>query len=417
MSVDARMRESARRALGDALMPSRAGDDGVRALRSSIDRVSIDVRVGERVEAVTLLVRDGELRWSCTDGSAGRESGGTPGSAYVQEALRWLAGSGSSEVSDRGSVARTGEPVEPPRDEGVAKKASELGGALDAVVTSIVRAGIAGRESPSVRDAIERLTRAFTPVPTSIARFVGRLERAMAIDDACLVARLLHGASTAIEELAGPRMRVRLGEWLGTPSECERIVDREFVEIARESLDGVQRAAIERRYLLDLTSGEMFTEERARGDVAPSIGPCPRKLFVGLGEVERGVTPPRIRVLQYTATLEVGRAERERIEVHALRRVSMWVDSYRAAIETSMALSEPVQLVACGGMEGERLVDAVGEPIPMAMNEDRGAIAALDVAVRAATPEWIVGRLIDIEGAITMIPCSMGSKERILRLR
>lgn len=419
MSFDARMRESARRTLGNEHV-GRVREAEATS-RASVERLTIDVRIEDRVEAVTLLLRDGELCWSCTDGSAGRESGEVPGSAYVQEALHWLAGDAAFEVVELVPGARAREALPASAQDETTRRASELGAALDVLVTSVVRAGIAGRESPSVRDCIEQLTRIFTPIPTPLTRFVGRLERAMANDDARLLARLLDGAARASDELRSRRssqeVRARLGEWLGTTGELERFVDREMIEIARETLDGVHRDAIERRYLIDLTSGEISKEERARGDVAQSIGPCPRRLFVGLGEVERGPAPRRIRILQYTATLEIGRAELERIQAHALRRVSMWVDAYRSAITAAPALAEPVQLVACSGVEGGRLVDALGEPIPIAVDEDQGARVALDVAMRTTVPEWLVGRLVDANGAIRMVPCSFGSKERIVRLR
>jgi hypothetical protein len=433
MSVDARMREGARRTLSDGhaspieaegisrLGRSRAVETAPTEQRASIDRLTIDVRIEDRVEAVTLLLRDGELAWSCTDGSAGRENGGPPGSAHVREALRFLAGYAPLETAESAPGTRVREVLPASAQDETSRRAIELGAALDALVTSVVRAGISGRESPSVRDCVEQLTRSFSPVPTALARFVGRLERAMVSDDARLLARLLDGAARASEDLQNRRshqeMRTRLGEWLGTTGEVERFVDREMVEIARETLDGVQRDAIERRYLIDLTSGEISREERARGGAAPSIGPCPRRLFVGLGEVERGPAPRRVRILQYTATLEIGRAERERIQAHALRRVSMWVDAYRAAITAAPALAEPVQIIACGGVEDGRLVDAHGEPIPIATGEDQGVRAALDIAMRTAEPEWLVGRLIDTNGAIRMVPCSLGSKERIVRLR
>lgn len=406
----------------------------------SVERVTVDVKVDGRVEGVTLVVREGALIWTCTDGTAGRE-GSLPSSPFVRAALRWVAaGAGDGAEAARGD-ARAARPSSPGAEEAPSSSGSaaapssvelgrKLGSALEDLVTAVARAGTAGRESPSVREGIDRVARTITPTPTMLARWIARLERAMAAGDARLVARLLDGAARASDDLAraqgGPIARARAAAWRGEPSEesVERVVDRAMIEIAREPLEssagsaGTQRAGIERRYLMDLATGEVLCEERARGDGKASLGPCPRSIFVGLGEVEEGAAPRRVRVLQYTVTIEPSAAELERVLANAVRRSSVLVDAYREAVTAWPAFAEPVMVIACAGTEGGLLVDAVGEPIPIARDEDPGAAAALDARVaRAGAPEWIAGRLIDVEGAVRMVPCSVGGGAGVVRLR
>jgi hypothetical protein len=244
-----------------------------------------------------------------------------------------------------------------------------------------------------------------------------------------VAARLREGAARAGDDVralapgekaprAGPIARARAGAWLGVVGEgVERVVDRTLIEVARESLDGVQRGAIERRYLVDLGSGEVLREERARTEPAPSLGPCPRFVVAGLAEVEEGASPRRVSLLQYTVTLDVPSADLERVHANAVRRVAMLVDQYREAITAWPALAEPVQVIACAGIEDGFLVDAVGDPLPIANREDPGAAAALDGAARAGEVEWICGRILDADGAVRIVPLSYGGARKIARLR
>ncbi|AKF06961.1 hypothetical protein [Sandaracinus amylolyticus] len=431
------LRDSARRALGDdpITVPSITLPDAPRGGKarttdrfsippeatreSSVERVSLDVRVEGRVEQVTLVLRDGELAWSCTDGSAGRESSGAPSSPWVRAALRWVL----AEARPEPQVARPLRPVPSAAGDELVDRGRRLADALDDVVLAVVRAGITGRDSPSVREALDRVARGMVPVPNPVSRWIGRLERAMGAGDARTVARLLDGATRAGDDLRGARTgpigRARAAAWLGAhgPSELERVVDRAMIELARESLDGIQRAAIERRYLLDLATGEVLCEERARSATPPSLGPCPRSLFVGLAEIEEGPAPRRVRILQYTVAIDVQPSELEKALAHAVRRASMLVDVYREALAASPALAEPVQLIGCTGVEDGFLVDAVGEPIPIARDEDPGAAAALDLLAKERPPAWIVGRLVDLEGAVRVVPCACGDASSVARLR
>jgi hypothetical protein len=410
--------------------PNRIGiDSGTTSLPRpvGIERISIDVRIEDRVEAVTLVLRDGELAWTCTDGTSGRESRGAPSSPWVRAALRWVIGGEGREPSGRIEPARSRSQTLPggiaaPSPTVTAAAAQEgplaLAAALDDSVTEIARAGIKGKQAPGVLEALERAASAVTPVPTAVARWVGRVERAMSSGDARLLARLLEGAARGADDLRRGGGSAGAAAWMGaTPTDIEQIVDRPMIEIARETLDGVQRGAIERRYLVDLVGGEILREERARTDAVPSLGPCPRYVMVGLGEVENGPAPRRLRIRQYTVALDVPPAELERVIVNAPRRAAMLVDTYREAITAWPALAEPVQVITCAGVEDGAAIDAAGQPIPIARDEDEGAAALLDQAVSARDVDWIVGRLIDVDGAVRLVPCAHSRRGGIVRLR
>ena len=80
------------------------------------------------------------------------------------------------------------------------------------------------------------------------------------------------------------------------------MTDVTLLELAREWVPALERAGIERRYLLDLQDGEMYCEERAPSASATSLGPCPRQLTVWLSLVEPCAPPKRARLLQYAVT-------------------------------------------------------------------------------------------------------------------
>lgn len=434
---DQRIQQAARRALGleagEPEPPRKRTDRFVipePERDAQIERMSLDVRLDERVEAVLIVLRDGELTWSCTDGTAGRESAGPPSSPHVRSALRWIGGAGGAAglgswpgaplagTSSTGTIGAetAGEPRRAATEsDDVAPR--RLAAALDDAITALARAGIVGRESPSVRDAIERAARCIAPTPLPVARWIGRLERAMRAGDTRTLARLLDGAALGADDLRAGTVGARGRAWLGRGGAVEQLVDRPMIEVARESLDGTERAAIERRYLIDLTSGELLCEERARTEGAPSLGPCPRALTVGLAEAIAGPAPRRVRLLQYTVALEVPEVDLERVVATALRRTSMALERHREAITEWPALGEPVAVIAVAGIEDGFLVDAVGEPIPIARDEDPGAAAALEAATRAGDVEWVVGRMVATHAAVRMVPCAFARRGTLVRLR
>ena len=204
------------------------------------------------------------------------------------------------------------------------------------------------------------------PLPLGISRWVGRLKLALAARSAEEAARLLAGADLLIEDLAAaPRSREahsRVLSWLGTLHEDiqdrARLTDRTMIEVAREEVGGVERESVERRYLVDLSDGAVYREERLPGAPTASLGPCPRVLTVWLAEAEQGVAPQRVRLLQYAVTPLVEADDLAAARGRARRDFAPLVDGYRAALASHPGLCEPFALVAPKRLESDAGADA-----------------------------------------------------------
>jgi hypothetical protein len=363
----------------------------------------------------------------------------------VQAALRWLADgveAGDERTSSPG--VRTAEVTEtpaarvslpPPGEDEVAPEAADararLADALEDVVTVVGRAGAGELASPSVAESLDRLRKESSqPIPVGLSRWLGRLKLALEAKDVGLVARLLDGAGRLADALRMDRpsrgARRRAVGWLGASSEAgvvERLSDRQLVEVAREHLPSDERGGIERRYLVDLHNGEVFREERSRSAALVSVGPCPRLVSVGLAEVEDGAAPRRIRLMQYTVTLDPGPEELGRIAASAYRRFPALVDRYRAWLSADPGQAEPFAIVAPKrwGDNGETVCfDDEGLPLPFARADDPAGVEVLG-RYAATGPRWVAGRLVDVEGTLMMLPCSVaipdGEGSRVVRLR
>lgn len=414
------LREAARRALEGL-----GGDAG----GGEVTRLTLDVAVDGRSELVTLALRGGELVWSSTSGEG----------PHVTAALRWLAASADAaagvRVTDAPEAAAraTRPPGEPDQDADARAARGRLAEALEDVVTVVVRAGVGAAESPSVAESLERLRReAPLPTPMGLARWLGRLKTALDGGDVELVARLLDGAARLAADLRRDKpsaeVRRRVVGWLGGAGEVTapvtRLSDRVLVEVAREQLPSSERGGIERRHLVDLSDGEVFREERTRTSPVASVGPCPRVINVGLAEVEEGASPRRIRLMQYAVSLELGRAELERIEANAYRRFAALADRYRALIEAQPGQAEPFAVVAPRAFEhGEAALcrDDEGQPLPFARADDPAALQVLERTCPPSGPRWVAGRLADAGGVLMMVPCAFavpdGDGARFVRLR
>ncbi|MBX3272848.1 MAG: hypothetical protein KF729_21475 [Sandaracinaceae bacterium] len=408
-------------------------DAASRALRElgdakpgAVTRVVLDVALDGRAELVTFALEGGALRWS-TSGT----------DAHVATALAWLADGAAgarATPAPEPPLPRLSWPPGEPTDDGgqEARTRVRLADALDDVVTTIVRVGVAHPDSPSIAEGLERLRRELPlPAPLGVSRWLGRLRAALDAGDVAQVARLLDGASRLAEELRRdrptPEARRRAVAWLGATSELggvERISDRTLVEVAREHLPTSERGGIERRYLVDLRNGEVFREERARTDATASVGPCPRVVQVGLAEVERGGTPRRIRLMQYVVTLDPGRDELRRIEANAYRRFAALADRYREWLGAEPGQAEPFVIVAPKTWKhsGEAPVgyDDEGVPLGFARADDPAAVELLD-RLLAPAPRWVGGRIVDVQGRLLMVPCVLaapdGEGTRLHRLR
>lgn len=419
MSSDA-LKEAAQRALLEMEGRGTAGGE--------VTRVVVDVMAEGRTELVTLTLRGGKLIVSST--------GGPDDHPHVAAALELLAG--RDPVAMRAQPPVEGRQSSPGTirtvDDALPVTANRraLAEALEDLIVAIVRVGVReARSSATVDEAIDRIVAsAPTPLPLGIGRWIGMLRAAVATIDVDTVGRMLEGASQVATDLTHPspagKARRRIVAWLGatadTPGDVERVSDRTLVEVAREYVHGLERAAIERRYLMCLDTGEIFREERPRGGLGVSVGPCPRVVSVGLGEVEEGAAPRRIRLLQYAVSNTLGPDDWMRFDEMAQRRFEALASDYRDAMRAYPGLAEPFAVVAPAtcGRNPLVLVDAFDDPLPVARAEEPALAATLAELAREGDPEWVAGRLIDADGSLLLIPCTAcireGTERRVLRI-
>lgn len=409
MSKAAAWQQAAREALQNE--PATSSENG------QVERLSIDVREGAQSELVSLAFRDGRLTWSCTCGQLRCR--------HADAALRLLAGEASERPSDPASATASGGYAPVLRTAAASDRPYEvepraLADVLEDVVTAVVRAGVLAPESPSVDEALQRLVDlAPQPLPLGIGRWIGRLRATLDEGDVEAVARVLDGASRVVDDLragrATPEASQRVVSWLGALARdietVERISERVLIEIAREWLTGTERAAIERRYLVDLRSAEIYREERARGAATASYGPCPRVVHVGLAEVEQGARPKRIRLLQYSVSTRIEHEDWHQLAAHAVPSFEALARSYREASSAFPGLAEPFAVVAPARYaRSPRLVpmDTEDRPLPLASAEDPAALRYVDALAEDADPAWIAGRLVDADGVLMLLPASLG---------
>ncbi len=407
---------AARRAL-DAMGESASGDR-----KGGVARVVLDVTIDGRTEMVTVMMRDGEIVLSSTDG----QSRGP----YVLEALRLLAAAAfelpkgvrtspgdlpGERVSLIGPEGRGGDP------QTASSKKQALADALEDVVVAVARAGVReASDAPAVREALERLSSTLpSPVSLATSRWLALLRVGLGSKDVVGVARTLDGACRLAEDLRADsideRARRRLVAWLGAaaevPGAVERMSDRTMIELGREHLAGAERSSIERRYLFCVDTAELFREERARASAGGSVGPVPRLVTVGLAEAEDGATPRAIRLLQYSVVNVPPRSDVERVRESAKRSVADLAADYERSIERYPGLAEPFAIFAPARVVKEpapALLDSEGTPLPLARADDAGRSAALLAYLGDKSPEWVAGRLVDAEGTLLMIPLSVG---------
>ena len=385
---------------------------GATTGEGAVRRLTMDVEAEGRTETVMLGLRDDELQCVSSDG---QDDG-----PHVLAALRFIAGKeqcdASSPPGPAASLAgRSSEQGAP----------NELAEALDDLLTAIARVGVdKAQYAPSVDAALERvIDMAPQPTPAGFDRFVGRLQQEIRSGQCRHVARILDGASQLAEALRGeaptPQAEQLLGAWLGarpgsTPK-LERLYDRTMIEVGREWLSGVERASVERRYLIDIGSGGIFREDRPRHATA-SLGPCPRQLRIGLAEVEPGPAPQRIRVLQYEVQPEVPGESWESLQLVASRSFAEVADGYRQSVQAHPSLSEPFALIAPYRIERNgifKAFDADGHQLVLNRSERRGAVLAFyDLLADGAEPSWLAGRLTDTGTTICMTPFALGTRDR-----
>jgi hypothetical protein len=384
---------------------------------AEVERASIDVALGGVREIVSFTLRGGELSWSCT---CAQEA-----CAHAQAALALLGGlparaevpatrSSQTDLVAVNPDRRTVEPAAPSAEANTA----ELREVLSDLITAVVRSGSAGGLSPTVEEALGRLARtARSPLPHGLNRWGGRLKRALTDADNDEVARLLHGASQLVGDLQAaapaPAARSRLLSWLGTPAHDDsadvmRLTDVSMLELAREWVPALERAGIERRYLLDLQHGEIYCEERAPSAAGASLGPCPRQLTVWLSLVEPCAPPKRARLLQYAVTPVIEEEAWQSVAQRAQRDFDAVIARYRETLATFAGLCEPVALLAPARFDADAplpaLIDAHGRELqlqcsPSLLAHVRRTLANADVL-------WMAGRLVDRFGLLGFLPLS-----------
>jgi hypothetical protein len=394
---------------------------------AAIDRVTLDITSNEQREVVTLHLRDSKLIWSCT---CGRRT-----CAHVAAALSWISGEldtpARNEVEPKHTIKATTSAWShlswPPDlrtledfDQAARADIAALAASLEELAAIIVNCGTDAGLTASVETAIGRLIEiAPKPLPLGISRWIGRLKVALIDRSVEGVARLLDGASKLVTDLCSETRDMtaveRVVSWLGAYSAdkrtIERISDRSLLEIAREWMDGTERYAIEKRYLVDLHNGEVFREERARDFSSASLGPCPRLVSVSLAAVEQGAQPRRVRLLQYSTAVTIPDEAWKQLASWANRTFAPLQEIYHRAVTNFPGLTEPFVVVAPAQVARDPHpvpVDESGHPLPLAAARDPYALKVLDALTANQRPEWIAGRLVDAQGTLMMRPLSFG---------
>lgn len=427
------MRQAARRALEQWPLGDESGSGHVQ-------RISVDVNLGDGNEMVALRLSPSGLSWVCsctqprcaharaaivllagTESSHGATAAATQRVSSVPPGPAAVVEERTSDVYEAGLSSSPEVRVVELSDRAYQADAVGLAHALEDVVTAVARVGVQAGEAASVRDSLVPLLEiAPIPTPLGVSRWVGRLKLALADGDVDAMARVLHGASCLAADLQvnapDAAARARIGSWLGALSGnvkgIDRISDATMVEISREWLDGVDLASVERRYLLDLRTGEVFREELLRGTRAASLGSCPRTLHVGLAEAEKGASPRRIRLLQYAATPTVSQGAWDLVASWAVRDFSTMGEGYRSAISTFPGIAEPFAIVAQESLVLEPtmcLLDAKARPLRLTGGQQPEGLEQLKRLARAATPLWVAGRLVDAAGTLQLRPLAAAS--------
>jgi hypothetical protein len=183
-----------------------------------------------------------------------------------------------------------------------------------------------------------------------------------------------------------------------------------LIEVGREWLAGFTRSAIERRYLIDLASAELYCEERRRGESDVSVGPCPRVVHVAFAEVETALSPPRARLLQYTVTPEPSPAQWQRLGELGERRIPTLITQYANAVRRCPGLAEPALLFAPSALSPaplDSLRDETGARLSLRDDGDGTQAEAVRSLVGADEIVWVLGRLRGLASGFSLRPVSV----------
>lgn len=356
---------------GTVAASSSPSSSGVLAAAgASVERVTIEVRIGSRTEMVALGLDGGRLLVAASDG-------GGEGSPFVQAALAWL---------DPGLEGPVETDLARPSVVGASGASEEAHTSTQDLLLAVARGGVSAGAGPAVTEALGRISaQPRGAVPLVRSRWLARVAAALLAGDADLVARLL---VTGVPPAASRAL--------------EMAVDRTYVELAREPVAGDAGTTIERRYLFDVVRSEILLEERALGESGASLGPCPRVCAVGYGEIHDG-TPRRIVVSQYAVAPEVPAGEWERVLGGAVPLAA----ATRSALEILAVRgdAEPAALVLGAQLEGSSVLDDAGVPYPFAPGPAATAArAALVELARKGPLRWVLGRFELAAGEVGLVP-------------
>jgi hypothetical protein len=377
-----------------------------------IERLTCEVRDAERTELVSVRVEQGRLQAVC--------SCGRPECVHVLTALQLLASEPGTHAAQDGTGKHAR--IEPPELRSSYEPSANvrLGDALADVVTAVVRAGVCTDRVASVLENLSRVERALPPpLPLGLLRWLGRMHEAIDAQDTALSAQALAAAAAVSSDLRNAESsddaQRRLCSWFGaTERTLQRLSDRSLVEIAREWLHGSTRNQIERRYLIDLETGECFREECVRNERAGSVGPCPRLIGVSLAEIEPSVAPRRLRLLQYTTTPGLERTHWDSVAHWGQRDSEQLSAAYRSAVTELGALAEPFALAAPRAFQSDvrpRLLFERGAPLPLFADDDPGVLKHCERALRSARLLWVAGRLLEHDGQLMLRPLSLALQD------
>jgi hypothetical protein len=388
---------------------SRHGERGVR-------RVSIDV-LGEQV---TFTRREAGVQAVCSCGVEGCE--------HYRAALRFFGDEPVATLLPAPAPKQraSSRPAAPSRG----GDAEALAEALEELCLATARAGTSAHDSPSIRAALDQLiASAPQPLPLCLLRFIGRFHDALEVGEVAGVARALAGAQRWAEEVRrgdrGEGALARRRAWLGS-LEGEApgsLTDVTLVEVGREWLSGLTRSSLERRYLVDVANGQLYAEERRRGEQDISVGPCPRVVHVAFGELDTATEPPRARLLQYTVSAELAEAHWERLAELGETRLPELLTRYADAARRCPGLAEPVVLFAprelTDGSAGS-LRDAMGSRLELRDDQEAPAADTLRELAAEGDLVWVAGRLKGGAAGLSLRPISLlvrkQSKVRLWRV-
>jgi hypothetical protein len=417
-----RLRQAARAALDTIDAPA--------APEARLDRLSAELELHGSHELLSLRLEADGLRWKCSCGQARCSHAATLLSLLAGgPASGTEAGPAAQPPTPRGSLAPERRVVAhsertPHLEPGaLQRQRSAIAESLRDVVTAVVRGGVRADASASTDEALERLiATAPEPLPNGVSRWVGRLREGLARGEVVTVSRLLDGASSLAVDLrasepepdAAQRTLSFLGAMAHDPHDVDRLTERSMLEVAREWVSGVDRASLERRYLLDLDSGEVYREERARSANGASLGPCPRVVQVAYAEVERAAPPRRIRLLQYSSSPVVPDAVWDQLRTWSTRDFALLGARFRESARRFAGLAEPFAMVLPFELEREPaplLLDDARHQLPLFDAED-GVLRHLQD--HPGTPSWFAGRLVEQRGVIMLRPlsCAFGADGR-----